>query len=777
MKNLQRNRFWLCTVAFGGLLQALVGETVNEEWTMNKPRAWARENNSIKLSATPEGLEVRHTGSHDWSIHGFSRIPVKHGDLFEMSCSTEPLPDVPDSRPLSVSVILRNAQGKEMSWSYGSSYEKPGNSITTKFMIPRDGASIEPRVVGVGPTGAKVRDVRIRRTGNALPGTTSASACVFENASLRGCVDDAGFTVEDKRTGRKWMPSSKTLGNFEETSRIVLPDGSVRVTYITPESLIALQAEYRIEKDKPEIAVSISGDGAMPRQINFPMPFAAERGDRLIVPLNEGISYPADEEDSIPGRLIAYGGHGICMAFFGVQDDASGAGWMAILETPDDVAVVSRRNPDTKLWELGPSWESQKGQFGYTRRIRYVFIDKGGYVAMCKRYRAHAKSIGKFKSFSEKAKERPLVDRLLGAPNIWCWERDKLTVVSNLVAAGIDRFLWSAGGSAPEVKAMAAMQNVLVGRYDVYQDIYHPEQLKKLGWKRGSNTEAWPHDIIWNSADSNDWRRAWGVKAKDGTWTHCAMMCDMMAPKYERRNVKKELAEKPYNTRFIDTTVASPWQTCWNPAHPMTRSDSRHWKMELLRILGDEFNLVVGSETGHDASVPFCDYYEGMLSLGPYRVPDSGRNIPQIWTNVPPRVAKYQMGEKYRLPLWELVYHECVCAHWYWGDYNNKLPELWHKRDLFNVLYGTMGMYIFNSSQWAEDKDKFVRSYQITSPVARATGYSEMLDHSILSPDRSVQRSRFADGTEVTVNFGDSPFSLPDGTTIPASSHRVMRRR
>ena len=154
----------------------------------------------------------------------------------------------------------------------------------------------------------------------------------------------------------------------------------------------------------------------------------------------------------------------------------------------------------------------------------------------------------------------------------------------------------------------------------------------------------------------------------------------------------------------------------------------------------------MGSETGHDASAPFCDYYEGMLSLGPYRVPDSGRNIPQVWTNVPSRVAKYQVGEKYRLPLWELVYHECVCAHWYWGDYNNKLPEIWWKRDLFNMLYGTMGMYIFNSRQWAEDKEKFVRSYRLTSPIARATGYSEMVDHRILSSDRmstsAMRRSR-----------------------------------
>ena len=70
-----------------------------------------------------------------------------------------------------------------------------------------------------------------------------------------------------------------------------------------------------------------------------------------------------------------------------------------------------------------------------------------------------------------------------------------------------------------------------------------------------------------------------------------------------------------------------------------------------------------------------------------------------------------------------------------------------------------------------------MRSYRVTSPVARATGYSEMLEHIIISPDRTVQESRFADGTIVTVNFGDDPFALPDGRTIPARSHLVAGSR
>ena len=765
------------TIAFA-LVLPLALFAAAETWTMENPRAWAREKDAVKVAQLPDRvLEVRHTGAADWCVNGFPLIEVKRGDTFELSCETEALADVQESNPLKLSAVLRDEAGKEISWSFGTAEAKPGSPVKTAFMVPRGVATVQPRLLGNGPFGARVRNVSAARTGNELSRAVTALATTFENEQLRGNVGGAGFEVTDKRTGRTWRPVGNSFFEVEEIARAVDDDGTVRMTYVHPESLARWNATYKVEKDRPEVTVAITGEDPMTKPIPYPAAFATEKGDRLIVPMNEGIAYPADEPDEIPRRLIAYGGHGICMAFFGVQDDATGAGWMAILETPDDAAMVAKRDAETKLWTLGPSWDDQKGKFGYVRRVRYVFFDKGGYVAMCKRYRAYAKEIGLFKPFSEKAKERPLVDRLLGAANVWCWEKDKLAVVSNLVEAGIDRFLWSGGGTPEEVSAMAAMPKVLVGRYDIYQDVYHPDQLKKLNRKSGCNTEAWPHDIVWNSADSNDWRHAWGVKTKDGEWTWCAMMCDSVAPAYERRNVAEELKTKPYNVRFIDTTVAAPWQTCWNPAHPMTRSDSRHWKMELLRILGDEFKLVVGSETGHDASVPFCDYYEGMLSLGPYRVPDAGRNIRDIWTNVPPSVAKFQVGEQYRLPLWELVYHDCVCAHWYWGDYNNKLPSVWWKRDLFNVLYGTMGMYVVENRRWPAEKERFTRSYRMTMPVARATGYSEMTDHRVLSSDRKVQASRFSDGTVVIVNFGDESFGLPGGETLPARGYRVRLGR
>jgi hypothetical protein len=207
----------------------------------------------------------------------------------------------------------------------------------------------------------------------------------------------------------------------------------------------------------------------------------------------------------------------------------------------------------------------------------------------------------------------------------------------------------------------------------------------------------------------------------------------------------------------------------WNYAknhNPETREQNRCREMVWL-------NYVPGSETGHDAAVPFLHYFEGMLSLGPYRVPDAGRKTQQIWDEVPERVAKFQLGEKYRLPLWELVYHDCVVAQWYWGDYNNKLPSLWNKRDLFNALYGTPPMFMFNRKLWEQNRDRFAQSYRAATPVARATGYSEMTDHWFLTTDRSVQQTRFANGVTVTVNFGDTPYRGADGAVVSPQNFRV----
>jgi hypothetical protein len=345
-------------------------------------------------------------------------------------------------------------------------------------------------------------------------------------------------------------------------------------------------------------------------------------------------------------------------------------------------------------------------------------------------------------------------------------------LVRDMQAAGIERILWSRGGSPDVLRALNEMK-VLTSRYDIYQDTMDPVNFPKLNGTHGDwTTAAWPNDIIIRA--NGDWLHGWGVKGKQGEWFYCGVLCDRRAPDYARQRIPAEMATHPYRCRFIDTTTAAPWNECYHTNHPMTRTESREWKMKLLDCVSREMKLVTGCETGHDASVPFLHYFEGMLSLGPYRVPDSGRDMQRIWTEVPERVAKFQLGQTYRLPLWELVYHDCVVAQWYWGDYNNKLPALWDKRDLFNLLYGTPPMFMFNRQLWQTQKDRFVQSYRNTAPYVRAAGYAEMTDHRILTPDRNVQQTVFANGVTITVNFGETPYRLPSGDLLKPLGFQVV---
>jgi len=595
-----------------------------------------------------------------------------------------------------------------------------------------------------------------------------AEQLTVSNAAIGIIVDtdDGTISVIDKRTGVSWRQKALVKGNVTQTSQSA--DG-IEMTWQEPGLNLDVRVKLRLDADKPEFTVELSAEGSLTSALSFPHPFVTEAGTYLVVPMNEGISYPVDDESIKTRWLAAYGGHGICMAFWGVTDGQRGQ--MTIIETPDDMSIYMQR-ADGKLC-IEPKWESQKGNFGYARKLRYVFFDKGGHVAICKRYRLHAEQTGKLKTLQEKRRVNPNVDLLIGAVNVWSWEQDALTIVRQMRDLGINRILWSNRKPPEVIKAMNEMDGVLTSRYDIYQDLMDPQIVKdKLRGQHPDWTQAgWPDDLMLDRKGNR--REGWRVRGKDGQMYPCGVLCDKQAIKHAEQRVPAELKTHPYRCRFIDTTTASPWRECYHPDHPMTRSDSRHWKMELLRYMSEKAGLVTGSETGHDAAVPYVHYFEGMLSLGPYRVPDAGRNMRKIWDEVPEQVAKFQLGHKYRLPLWELVYHDCVVAQWYWGDYNNKLPALWQKRDLFNILYGTAPMFMFDSRLWEQEKDRFARSYKNICDVTRAVGYAEMTGHRFLTPDRDVQQTAFANGVTVMVNFGEKSYSLPDGKEIEPMSYLV----
>ena len=172
--------------------------------------------------------------------------------MVELTCETDALADMPDSRPVSLSVILRDAKGVEISWSYGEGHAQPGQPIRTVFMVPVGVATVQPRVLGHGVVGARVRNMRAVRTGNTLPKAGTIADCSFGNGVLRGRVGGAGFEGGGYAHGPH-VEAGRRLAvrwTVEELDRRPEADGSVRVDFIQPETLKRWKAIYRAEKDR-----------------------------------------------------------------------------------------------------------------------------------------------------------------------------------------------------------------------------------------------------------------------------------------------------------------------------------------------------------------------------------------------------------------------------------------------------------------------------------------------------------------------------------------------
>ncbi len=708
-------------------------------------------------------IRIEHRGDRDWSLAQTLRLDVNPGEIFELSAWVR----LQGNGNATLGVVTRDANGQVLSWDYGGRTEhktKTWVPLRTRFIIPNSVASIQCRLIGYGPATTWLDDAVLTRKGNLsmlrnkdLPATLTVQNNVLE-VTLH--TANGAIGIKDRRGDRYWAQRG------DESPLVVLDAkvaaGDLEVRLLDTAAMREIAATVRLDENRPECVVTLKADGEMEGPLLWPAPFASAKGQLLILPVNEGISYPADDSSLPSMEYYLYGGHGLCMPWYGATDGE--AGWMAIVETPDDAAVrIPRRDG---LLGLGQEWQPQKGQFGPERVVRYVVLDRGGYVAMAKRYREYAKKTGLFKTLGEKRTALPAVDLLVGAVNVWCWDTNAPAICREMQSLGIRRILWSNQCPPDDLKALNDM-GVLTSRYDIYQDAMNPENFAKLRWIAPDWTsDAWKNGDLLIDRDGQ-WVRGWEVEAKDGPMIPCGVLCDRQALAYAKRRIPPELATHPYRCRFIDTTTASPWRECYDPKHPMTRTESKQYKMELLRYVSEECGLVCGSETGHDAAVPYVHYFEGMLSLVPYRIPDEGRDMLRVWDDVPEPVAKFQTGHVYRIPLWELVYHDCVVAHWYWGDYNNKLPKLWDRRDLWNALYGTPPMFMFTRKSWEANRDRFVQSYKTAAAVARATGYAEMLSHEWLTSDHAVQRTRFANGVVVTVNFGGMPYLLPDGTNLP----------
>jgi hypothetical protein len=609
------------------------------------------------------------------------------------------------------------------------------------------------------------------------------SACSIGNALLAQTIEDGTVRASFDRDKAVLIVAGAGVGEefvFDCSSwagKIVSSEqlGKNGITWTIDEG--GTRIEARALAAEGRLRLSVSGSGPMRGDFAFPGPLRSRKGQDWVLPVNEGIMVPAADLSFFTWDMVLYGGHGLSMPFIGLAGDSGSL--LVLAETPNDAAVRHSRPVSAppgfgKLGGMAFSfiWQPSMGAWSYERSLLVEPVapeaERSAHASIAKAYRRYAGRAGKLVTLREKAKLVPATDKLVGAVNLWYWgvaewwsqdDEGALAFADELKAAGIDRVLWS-HEQAPDVVRGIRERGFLPGRYDIYQDVWGPDN--DSAWV---NHEGWPDALVLLPDGSR--MKGWVDRHSDGRQFVGGVICSSQGVLIEKRKVPENLAKTPYEARFLDTVTASPLRECYNPGHPLTRSQDLAHKMEMLDFLWRDMGLVTGSETGFDAAVPHLHYLEGMTSLGPYRLKDSGYDLAS--PRVPQRDFKiYQVGPTRRIPLFQLVYHDCVASSWYWGDSSNRVPEFWDERDLINALYGTMPLWIIDRARWNAGKARFIESYRRGSGVARATGYSEMLDHRFLTADKKIQSTSFEDGTLVYANWGKKDYALPNGEAIPA---------
>ena len=609
----------------------------------------------------------------------------------------------------------------------------------------------------------------------------------LSNQTLKIDFDDktALLTVFDKRCNKVWeqLPLKEKFA-IENT----VQKGS--------KLNLKLSGKYNLDieivlNDESALEFNISGDNSMATaDFEFPAAFKTPADHFLVMTDGEGLLLQAeDNKYPMSNGATYYTGGGLAMAWMCVVDPKMESGYMAILETPYDAGLRTRR--ENGLVTFSPLWLPSMQKFGYSRKVSYHFFDKGGYVAQAKTYRNYIWEKNKIVSLKEKQKRFPALGKMLGGVHIYVWDKARnIDFAQEMKSSGIEKalILWDAN-------------------HTPYPEPGFDNQLKELGYATGGYelfTDLKTKDTAFYEYDfSGPMRFAHTVypgkfnelaAIKSDGLTYFNQFGHTTCPEAVRpeiyRKVEAKLKEFPHETYFLDVYQANGVFECYSEKHPLTREQFCQAVIKNHQIMEEKYNQYIGGEWGAEYVNAHVAYVHGMMTLqrtwwgsgiekkGTIYYTGDWRSNPRPTQMIGTRVAndkylKYSINEYTRIPLYELVYHDAVVTSWRWEDGNHHTPEIWWKKDLFNILYGSAPLWNLDSERWEEYKYTFIDSYKNICPWLEQIATDELVSHRFVTNDHKIQESVFSSGKKVVVNFGDDDFKL-EGKMLKAKSYLTI---
>lgn len=340
---------------------------------------------------------------------------------------------------------------------------------------------------------------------------------------------------------------------------------------------------------------------------------------------------------------------------------------------------------------------------------------------------------------------------------------------------GVDS--WQDGFRHPAAIAKAKELGYLVGPYDSYHSIHHPNE--KDTWETAQfDLSLYESGAIVNA----DGTKSRGFKKKG------YHLSPLVAQPYVENRVNGIVAQMPsdFNTWFIDCDAYGELYDDYSATHPATQLDDMNARLARIAWIRDTHNMVVGSEGGAAYSAATLHFAHGMTvpvigwgdpdmksKTSPYYVggywPPEGPAIHIKQVPLKPNYLYHYYDPRFRLPLYQIVFHDSVVATHHWGSGSLKFKNAIGTLALLELLYNVPPLYHLNIAEFEKHKAWIKQHYTFFSPLHKQIGGKAMTDFEWLSDDRQVQRTEFGNIVEIFANFGTDAFEY-EGVIIMGRS-------
>lgn len=447
-----------------------------------------------------------------------------------------------------------------------------------------------------------------------------------------------------------------------------------------------------------------------------------------------------------------------------VKDDN---GYLAICEQPWD-ALYYVEHPKSSIYtHIGLKWIASLDTISYRRSLRFIFMENTNYVKICKRYRQYVKEQGNFITLEQK-KLTLDVEKLIGAaiihagiktnilPSSYFYDKENAENNCSIIT-------YAQRGKELEEYYRLGLSKAYIhldGWTDDGYDNKHPDALEACedagGWTGLKKLENKVHQLGYSWGIHDQYRDYYFDAASFSKDLSC-MNSDGTIPEYQvwaggkqshlcatqilnfvKRNYENlKNHDIQLDGTYIDIFNCNAGDECFNTDHRMTRRDSFMYREKVLKYLMAN-NILTSSEEVVDWSIPSVIF----AHYAPYDFMMRGQKADR--NGVP-------------VPLFNLVYHECVIIPW--------IMEKYEEEDymLYALINGGIP-YLIREAPYKNIDGNFEKGIELTTKekidrckevmrIHSKVAYEEMVSHCFLDKDFSKQQSIFSDGTTVTIDL------------------------